>query len=119
MSLTLQQITEEVRRMDPHCTGDAYKAAVCLFSSLVVGPDSKKLIEFTGYPSKLVRGFSSNLRASGVWSNGLVHADWFNKDSGGVAFWCDVAVAQGLMRRVPRKRGRPRRRLARPEEVRK
>lgn len=97
--MTLSKIRTEIRRMDPNCHGEDFKAAVCLIAATVVGATSDKVANFTGYPSKLVRGFSARLHESGVWRDGKTNADWFGKD-GGIAFWCDVCVARGLMRRT-------------------
>lgn len=113
MSLTLRKVKNEIRRMDPNCgDGEDFKTAVVLLSSLETGPDSDALATFTGYPRKFVREIGGRLRDSGIWKNGKVYAgDWFDKD-GGLAFWLDVAVGRGFMRRVPGKRSSTRK----PEE---
>lgn len=100
--MTLEQIKKEVHKLDPKCevNSHAYKAAVCLLASLQVGPNAKKVAEFTGYHLTTVRDFAGNLRDSGVWKKGKIHCEWFDKKSGSTAFWLDVAVAQGLVQRA-------------------
>ena len=100
--LTLAKIKKAVRKLDPDCKpeSEAFKAAVCLLASLQVGPNAKKIAEFTKYRERTVRNFAGHLRDSGVWRNGKVRCEWFDERHGGVAFWLDVAVATGMVRRA-------------------
>ena len=99
--MTLNEIKAEVKKMDPQLDRrtKAFKAAVCLLSALQVGADSEAVSKFTGYPRKLVDAFTERLISGGVWREGKTCCEWFEEDNGGIAFWLDVCVAQGLMDR--------------------
>lgn len=78
-------------------------AAEALLASLVVGPWVKPIERFmrwTHWSADQLRKVAKNLRASGVWRKGQVHAEWADKKNGGMAFLCDVAVGQGMLRRT-------------------
>lgn len=101
--MTLEEIKREVRRLDPkeHESSEAFKAQVVMLASLEVGPSVLKLTKFTGYQRSLIYKFNHNLRKSGIWTRGRVHAaNWFDAEMGGIAFGCDVCVALGLMKRT-------------------
>lgn len=104
--ITVVDLGREVVRMDPSIDlrSDSYKAALCLLASVHVGPDPEKISGFTGVHPDLVGSFAERLTASGVWHKGRVYCEWFDKVNGGVAFWLDVCVAQGLIERAKRKR---------------
>lgn len=102
--MNLEEIKQEVSRMDPNLNGEGFQAAVVLLSGLQVGADAKKVAKFTGYAPDLVEAFSLRLHRSGVWTNGKTACEWFDKDNGGIAFWMDVCVAQGLMQRATAKK---------------
>jgi hypothetical protein len=107
--VTLYEIKAEVHRLDDTLEESdfSFMAAVCLMSSLVVGTKAVTIAAFTGYPLALVRDFSARLRASNVWTpEGKIRADWFDKETGIIAFWCDVNVARGYLSRVKRPRTR-------------
>ena len=99
--MKIDKIRAEVKKMDPNLDARtfAFKAAVCLLSALQVGPDVDKVAEFTGFPRKTVNEFAERLIEGGVWKDGKTCCEWFEKDNGGIAFWMDVCVAQGLMQR--------------------
>lgn len=108
---TLDRVKAEVLRMDDKLSEAdvSFMAAVCLLSGLVVGARSVAVARFTGYPMGLVKEFSGRLRSANVWTaNGGTRAEWFDEKHGGIAFWCDVAVAQGLLTRVKRHRSEKR-----------
>ena len=105
MTITLQTIHKEAAKVTGATKGSKeFKAAVCMLSALQVGAKAQAVAEFTRYPIGLVREFSGNLKASGIWQkDGKTAADWFGKD-GGISFNCDVAVAMGYMKRVAEKK---------------
>lgn len=101
--ITLEDLKEEIRRIDPDLAedDDGYNAVLVLLASLAVGPEIKRIAKFTGLRRDLVAWYSRNLRASGVWKRGKIYADWFDEENGGVALLLDASVAQGYVKRVP------------------
>lgn len=97
-----QQIEAEVMRLDPSLDKDSesFKAAVVMLTALKVGAVQIRIKKELGYcyPMKLISWFGYNLRKAGIWKKEKTHSDWFGKD-GGLTFWLDVCVAQGLMER--------------------
>ena len=80
---------------------EGYHAAVVLLAALEVGQRPKSLSEFTGYDESEIKKFSANLRASNVWNRGRTyHSGWDDEKNGGIAFWMDTAIAQGLVERA-------------------
>ena len=100
--VTLAQIKREVRKMDRNVERDSepFRAAVCLLAAIQVGASTKAIARFTRYPEPMVEKFSRNLRQSGVWKDDKTICEWFEPNGGGIAFWMDVAVAQGFMERT-------------------
>ncbi len=99
---TLARIGAEVLRMDPKVDpdSDTFQAAVVLLCGVVVGPS--KAAAFSGYPASVTGPIVERLRTSGIWKGRQVHhSGWFDEDAGGMAFWMDVCVAEGLMQRAP------------------
>lgn len=104
MELTLGAIKREVRQMDPALRpgDDEYRTAILLLAGLQLGTKNLgALATFTQLPVQYVRVRAKRLRAAGVWTeDGLTACQWFD-EGGGIAFWMDVCVAEGLMARVP------------------
>jgi len=99
---TLDDLKKEVKRLDPKTSDEnepAFKTALILLSALVVGANQKNIAKFTKIPQKFIAERAKRLRANGIWRGSKTNCDWFEK-SGGIAFWCDVLVAEGLIRRV-------------------
>lgn len=98
--VTILEMHKSIRKMDrklrPETTD--YRAAVLLLSSAFVGPNEKTLSEFTGYSLKFIRPRARRLRQNGIWKGNKVVCEWFKKN-GGIAFWCDAAVAEGWLKR--------------------
>lgn len=104
MSITINEIKAEVRRLDPSLKDKdkAFKAAVALLAAtcgLAPRPTGYMLTKVTGYPYSLVCGFVSQWKSSGVIESNKICCDWLNRRDRGIAFWCDVAVGLGYMRR--------------------
>lgn len=99
--MTLEKVKAEVRKMDPNLDSESssFRAAVVLLAGLVVGANADSIAEFTGYSRAEVRKFGSNLRECGVWRGSKTACGWDDPESGGVAFWMDVCVAEGTLRR--------------------
>jgi len=96
----LARITNALKTEELEADDETYKAAAVLLASATLGPNPAAIAKTLKYPSALVAKFNYNLRKSGVWKRGRVFANWGDKETGGVAFWMDVMVAQGLMERA-------------------
>ncbi len=100
--MTLIQIKNAVNEMDPFLKRNSktFRNAVMLIASTQYGPTQPKLCRLTGYSPMIVKRFLERARAGGILKDGkILHSGWFDK-SGGIAFWCDVAVIEGLAKRV-------------------
>jgi DNA-binding XRE family transcriptional regulator len=95
------KISHALKTADPALkeTDEIFKCAAILLASATLGPDEKAIATGLGYPLELVNKFAHNLRTSKIWKGGKVYADWDDKETGGTAFWCDVLVGQGLLKR--------------------
>lgn len=101
--MNIEEITDIVREMDSELEAedDGFAAAVVLLTAaLETGPHIGRVCEFTGYAHKVVAQMSHHLRKSGVWKYNKTHCQWSDEENGGVAFWCDVNVALGLLSRT-------------------
>jgi hypothetical protein len=102
--MTLTQLKHEVRRLNPNNVeenNDEFKVALLLLASIVIGPDERKLSRFTRLNRAEVEFIGANLRSSGVWKDGKVRCDWFDRKYGGTAFRLDIAVGMGLLTKIP------------------
>lgn len=114
VTVTLEEIRAEVKRLDPNLEEEdpAFVAAVCMLSALEVGAYAVRVEKFTGYTYRRVTTIARRLTESGVWRGGKTHhSGWDDKDTGGIAFWSDVCVATGKLKRGIR--ARPDNRLGR------
>jgi len=102
---TIEDVKKELHKLDPVLeeTDHAFYAGEVLLSSLVVGADLRKLRRFTGLPMTPLRRFSKRLRAAKIWVGNKVNVSWAWERNSAIAFWCDVAVAMGYLKRVARK----------------
>ncbi len=101
MKYTFENIKKEVKRMDKNLSpnSDHFKSAVILLSACIVGANKRRVAKFTGYPESFLTPRFELLRKNGVFVGGKVNGnEWSDPESGGVAFWCDVAVAEGLLK---------------------
>lgn len=98
--LELQKIQKEVARLDPSIKENSatFKTAVMLLSALQVGANEEKVMAFTGFSKSFVTSRARRLRKSGIWDGDKTACEWFGED-GGIAFWADVCVAEGLLQR--------------------
>lgn len=99
--MTLEEIKDELRKMDPDFDpdSDTGRAQIVLISALEVGPNQRKIAKFTGLSLPIVAKFAHNLKKNGVWKNGKVYADWF-EENGGISFNLDTCVALGWLDRT-------------------
>lgn len=102
---TMEQIKEAVHELDPALTDESdetYRVAVLMLAASQIGTaDDLALARFTNEHAEWVAQIGQRLRSSGVWTeDGGTACEWFEPESGGIAFWLDVAVAQGLVERA-------------------
>jgi len=100
---TLFDFEKEVQRLDPEIKLDdpCFKTGVMLLASIQVGANADRLAKFCRYSRDFVRPRARRARKNGIWQYDAVSCDWFDEKSGGVAFWMDVMVAEGIMKRRP------------------
>ena len=98
---TLDELKQTIHELDPELkeTDDYFKSALVLLTALYVGPRVVAVSKFTGLPRQFVRERAARLRDSKVWVKGATQGEWRDPDNGGIAFWMDVAVAEGLLAR--------------------
>lgn len=87
--------------MDPNLDpkSEDFKMAATLLASAVVGPNVGRLKAFTRYPLGLLKKVSTRMRENGIFVKGKLHVEWLEKETGGIAFWLDVACAKGYIAR--------------------
>lgn len=97
----LRQVIKEVKALDSNLKeeDETFKVAVIVMSSCIVGPNIQRLSKFTKYPRHYIAPLAKRLRKNGVWVKGKIRCEWFEEEAGGIAFWLDVGVAQGLIER--------------------
>lgn len=94
-------IIKEVHKLDPKLKekDEGFKIATILLTALQEGANSKKIAKFLDIPETEVTRYEKNLRDNKIWIGNKTSANWFG-ESGGTAFWMDVTVAQGYMKRT-------------------
>ena len=102
---TVTDVKRELRRIDKNLRGDEFDAGIVLLSATVVGPDREKLRVFTRLPDKTLDRIVTRCNRQGIFKGGRVSCDWMDKEGGGIAFACDIAVAVGYLNRST-KRGK-------------
>ena len=106
---TVHELEKEVCRMDPGMRGKDHKderqASVILLGAALgtLLHNVEDIIAKTGYSRDLVRKVVKNAKLNHIWCSGKTHCEWFDKESGGVAFFCDVAVCLGWLQRSGKK----------------
>lgn len=108
-ALPRQEYRDILQKLDPKLspTDDGYAAAVVLLAAAKKGTLARDIAREAKYPYQLVCRFVRNYRAGGVFHQGKVRAeDWHDEETGGVGFWLDVCVGQGLVKKTFAK-GRP------------
>ena len=100
---TLAEIKDIIRELDPRLSerDPSFSTAVILLASAFLGPDEDAIARFTGLCRHLIGCYGKRLRESGVWgSDGKIHCEWMDEETGAAAFWLDVCVAEGIAERV-------------------
>jgi hypothetical protein len=104
--ITREQLVAAVLNLDKNLIeGEVYfKTALFMLGALYVGHDLGKLEKLTGVEREFIEPRADRLRRARIWvKDDKTACEWF-EDGGGVAFWIDVAVAEGLMNRAPERR---------------
>jgi len=103
-----EEIREMVHELDPKLDekDDSFLSAMVLLSALEVGTDTDKIADFLSVPREDIVDRVMRLYDNGVFSDdaehpdGVVRCEWMKEETGGIAFWLDVAVAEGFVERV-------------------
>jgi hypothetical protein len=99
--MTQKEIIAEVKKLDPNLSesDSSFKTARLMLTAATEGVfNADVLAGLVGLPRSFVRKRIKNLRDNGVFKDGKVYCEWFDKN-GGIAFWMDVCVAEGWMGR--------------------
>ena len=102
---SITTIIKNVRQKFPSLTPDSdrFNTYVILLASAQVGPNIKRVAQFTGIPRVQVAQRAKNLRANGIWSGSQVLGNWDSK-SGSLELKFDAAAAEGTMNRAEKTR---------------
>jgi hypothetical protein len=100
--MTRKEMEMEVFKLDSMITrtDEEFKVAMILLAGLNVGADRKAIAKFLKIKETVIVPYEKRLRESKVWVGERTHCEWFEKNGGSIAFWCDVLVAQGMIMRV-------------------
>ncbi len=99
--ISINRVRDEVMRITDMNTADkGFMEAVVLFSSAFVGPNIKRLAQFTGYTRKQINKISKRARQQEIWIKHRICADWFNEKYGGINFNTDLCVILGWLDKV-------------------
>lgn len=98
--VTLNYLKEELKKFEIEPKDDkCFLPGLVLLASVVCGPNTDKIAKFIKQPRSVVRDYGKVIRKNGIWKQDKIDCEWFDKDTGGVAFLCDVLVASGVMER--------------------
>jgi hypothetical protein len=103
MTLTRAALREEIKKLDTALEPDSssYVSACILMASAFVGANMRAVADLTGYCLDAVRKRAARLRKNGLWrGNRVFHSGWDDAEDGAWAFWLDVCIAEGLLKRV-------------------
>jgi hypothetical protein len=79
---------------------NGFNIMVMLLSAAIVGPDLKKLIEFTGLAAGDLAVYFQQAVEGGVFTDdGKIACNWFDPETGSTALMMDALVVQGLLNR--------------------
>lgn len=99
--MKLNKVKEVVKELDEKLeeTDDSYKGALILVSLMNTKHTIGAIKHFTKLPYNFVRDFIKNLQKSKVIKDGKIYCEWMDKETGGIAFWMDVNIGLGLLKR--------------------
>ena len=97
--ITKRFIENEVLKMDSKLNKkeESFKVGCILLTSAIVGTDRNKIAELLKINPDDITKYERRLRKNKIWVKNKVFADWMDEKYGGIAFWCDVCVALGLI----------------------
>ncbi len=99
----MRSLRKVLKKMDPNLSvkDKAFNAALVLLAAAEVGPSADKIAKRAVLPRKEARQITARCRKARLFVKGQIHhGGWFDKDSGGIAFWMDVACVNGLLKRI-------------------
>lgn len=103
-----KSILEMLHKSEPNMpeSDESFKTAVVvLWVSNVGASDIEKLIRLSTYDHGFVTKTLQNMANCGLWKHGRIcHSGWFDKKTGGLSFWLDIACVCGLLERSPANR---------------
>ncbi len=91
-----------VKTLDPSLrkSDSAFRVAVILVVMLGAGTDFSIIQNLVPYSRKFCNDVFVRLLDNGIVTNdGVLHGNWFDRETGGIAFWMDVNVGLGFMKR--------------------
>lgn len=95
-------ITNELARfgIDRGAPVEQQVAGTMLLLSAIVGPTKARIKAMSRWGKSHVDPIEKRLRENGIWVGGKVsHANWFDEETGGVGFLCDVLCGTGQLKR--------------------
>ncbi len=97
-----QEMIEIIKELDPKVKekDSEFLSALILLSALEVGTEAHVIAEFLDVPYNKVTERTTKLHDNGVFVDGAIHCEWMDEKTGGIAFWLDVAIAEGYVERV-------------------
>jgi hypothetical protein len=99
----LQFMRRDVWKMDETLAENCitFRAAMVLLVSEFVGPYVDRIATFAGYPLSFVELIAVRLQDAKIWEGDQVCCEnWFEPNTGGMAFMLDVMVAEGKLIRA-------------------
>lgn len=98
----LRSVRKELKRMDPNLSPDdeSYRYALVMLTACQVGPNADKIARRARMPRSEARTLTAACRRTGIFKGTRVAGGHWFKKGGGMDFWLDVCVAQGLMVRT-------------------
>ena len=101
--MRIREIDKVIIEMDDQLkpTDKGFMAAKFVLASTTRSHNGDELARATGIPRSLAREFARNCRLNEIWMDDgqIGHSGWFDKKTGGTAFWLDINCVIGWMRR--------------------
>ncbi len=100
---SVQKIERAIIELDPNLkrTDTTFMDAMIVLAAVSQGANETDLAKFLSFDPEFVALVGSRLRGSGVWlkeETSKEHFEaWQHPQTGGIAFWLDVAVGAGEM----------------------
>jgi len=95
-----EKCLREIKRLDPKLKHpEESHAAVFLLTALHVGPRLGKIMRASGLDPELCRRYFHNAQYHKIFRGSKIACEWF-EENGGIAFWCDTFVLDGLLEKV-------------------